>query len=97
MEIFKAKYELIRPLRSIGVRACDLVPENSTVQLSLLYDHAGQERMERLERSIDELRDRYGHFIIQKGMLVADEKLGRHNAKEHVIHPVGVFKGPMEI
>ena len=97
LEIFKTKYSFTRPLRSVGVRACDLVPENSTVQLSLLYDHARQERMENLEKSIDELRGRYGHFIIQKGVMLTDEKLGRHNAKEHVIHPVGVFNGPMDI
>ena len=38
------------------VRACDLVPNNSTVQFSLLFNHTSQARMEGLGKSIDELR-----------------------------------------
>jgi DNA polymerase-4 len=95
MEIFREKAKFDRPLRSLGVRAIDLVPANRNVQMSFLYDYEKQRRMERLEETIDDLRGKFGHFAVQKGMMAASRDLGGHNAKEHTIHPVGLFSGPM--
>jgi DNA polymerase-4 len=95
MEIFRSKVRFDRPMRSIGVRAIDLVPASRNVQMSFLYDYEKQGKMEKLEEAIDDLRGRYGHFSVQKGMMLASRDLGGHNAKEHTIHPVGLFSGPM--
>jgi DNA polymerase-4 len=95
MRIFREKYRFEQPVRSLGVRARDLVPANRTTQMSLLYDFERQRRMERLESAIDDLRGRYGHFSVQKGMMLTDKGLSGHNPKEHVIHPVGLLTGPM--
>ncbi|MDR1538490.1 MAG: DNA polymerase IV [Clostridiales bacterium] len=97
MEIFRTKYRFIEPLRSIGVRACDLVSENCAVQMSLLYDYHRQRKMENLEKAIDGIRSRHGHFSIQKGIMLTDRDLSGHNPKENAIHPVGLLNGPISV
>lgn len=97
MNIFKTKYQMTAPLRSIGVRACDLIPMDSNVQLSLLYDYGKQKRMEKLETAIDNLRGRYGYFTVQRGSLMVEPGLTGHNPKEQVIHPVALFNETMQV
>ena len=97
MEIFQAKYHMNNPLRSVGVRACDLIPMNSNTQLSLLYDYKKQKRLENLETTIDDLRKRYGYMTIQKGNLLIDKELSGHDAKEHIIHPYALFNDKIPI
>jgi DNA polymerase-4 len=97
MEIFKTKYNFTRPLRSVGVRACDLVSEDSPVQLNLFHDYETQKKMETLERTVDSIRAKFGHFSIQRALMLTDRQLSGHNPKDHVIHPVGVFNDSMEV
>jgi len=97
MKIFKSKYQMNAPLRSIGVRACDLVSANSNVQLSLFFDYERQKRMENLETAIDDLRERFGYFAIQRGSLMIEPDLTGHNPKEHVIHPLALFNDTMQV
>ena len=97
MDIFKTKYHMGSPLRSVGVRACDLIPVNSNVQLSLLYDYEKQRKLEKLESTIDDLRSRFGYLSIQKGNLMVDKNLSGHDAKEHVIHPYALFTDKMPV
>lgn len=92
MELFKANYRWGKPVRSIGVRGTDFVTEGSAVQLSLFIDEEARKQREELEHTVDVLRQRFGHFIIQRGIMLGDRKLTRLNPKdEHVIHPVGFF------
>ena len=78
------------PLRTVGVRACDLIPEGQTVQLSLDRDETRRQNAMILEREMDNLRGRFGHFSIARGSMMIDRKLTDLNPKEeHVNHPVG--------
>jgi len=97
MRIFKEKYVMSRPLRSIGVRACDLVTMDTATQLSLLWDHRKQEKLEIFERTVDEIRKRFGHYSIQKASLMLDPDLTGHNPKENVIHPYALFTDKLPI
>ena len=97
MKIFKTKYKMTSPLRSVGVRACDLVSANSNVQLSLFYDFEKQKRMENLETAIDDLRARFGYFAVQRGAYMVEPELTGHNPKEHVIHPLALFNETMQV
>lgn len=56
MELFVKSYKWERPIRSIGVRANDLIGANSCVQLSLCYDENKREQHKRLEETMDTLR-----------------------------------------
>jgi DNA polymerase-4 len=50
-------------IRSIGVRACDLMSADFR-QMSLMPDAQKLLRKENLERTVDGIRNRYGHFSI---------------------------------
>ena len=59
-------------------------------QLSLFEDETKREKAEKLEYVIDDLRRRFGHFVINRAFMKSDPKLGKLDAKaDHVIHPVG--------
>lgn len=97
-DIFSAAYELYKqnhtgsgklPIRSIGVRGCNLVYEKE-MQLSLFPDIARTQKQEQLDFTLDGIRRRYGHFSVQRGIMLNDSDLSSLDARgEHVIHPVG--------
>lgn len=89
MKIFESNYTWGKPLRSIGVRGTDLVSALGNKQLSFLDDDVKEERQIRLERTIDDLRRRFGHFSIQRALMLTDKPLTDLNPKDdHVIFPV---------
>lgn len=93
MGLLKANYRWDRPLRSIGVRASGLVPERTPVQTSLFLDAAKRQRLEELERTVDDIRRRFGHYAIGRAVTTADTTLRNISPRdEHVNHPVGYFK-----
>jgi len=50
-------------------------------------------RRERLERTVDDIRRRFGHYAIGRAVTSADNTLTNINPKDdHIIHPVGYFK-----
>ncbi len=67
MEIFLSKYRFSAPLRSVGLRAIALVPEDEPVQLSLFDPPMLGENGENVERAMDDLRRRFGRSIIKRG------------------------------
>ena len=80
-----------KPIRSLSVRACDLKPMDF-IQLSLLPDVAQLQKQEELESAMDNLRNRFGHFSVQKGMMLCDTELSNLNPKnDHIIHPMSFF------
>lgn len=97
MQLFAREYGWQRPIRSLGVRCTDLIPADSPVQTSLLFDEEGLQKQETLERTVDALRRRFGHFCIQRASVLADRPLGGLDPKgDHIIHPVGFFKDGMQ-
>lgn len=85
-EILDAAYGLYReaygskklaevPLRGLTVRAADLVKENEGFQLFLGFDTDRHERTEKLERTLDDLRGRFGDHVIRSGLLFSDTEL----------------------
>lgn len=80
-----------KPIRSLSVRACDLEPIDH-VQLSLLPDVSQLQKQEELEAAMDNLRNRFGHFSIQKGLMLTDKELSALDPKnDHIIHPMSFF------
>ncbi len=77
-----------QPVRSLGVRACNLLLDDCR-QLSLLPEIEKARRKEALEKTVDSLRRRFGHFSVQRGVMLTDPLLSHLDAKnDHVIHPV---------
>lgn len=92
MQLFRQHYKWPKPIRSLGVRCTDLIGANAPMQLSLFGDEEGRQKREALERAVDEVRRRFGHFAVQRASVMADGPLGGFNPKgDHIIHPVGYF------
>ena len=94
MELFLANYNWFHPLRSIGIRALNLVTEKDHVQLSLFEDTDEKTKaQESLSHTIDTINSRFGHGSLIRASCLLDSRLTGFNPKEdHVIHPVGYFK-----
>ena len=81
-------------IRSLGVRACNLIPQSRLNQESFLPDDRRRQAVFRLEDTIDSLRGRYGGLSVRRAISLVDRSLTEHDIKsENVIHPVGFF-GP---
>lgn len=91
--IFEKSYALYQnnrptnPVRSLGVRACKLSYIEYR-QLSFLKESTIDQRQEDLERCIDQIRQRYGHYAIQRGIMLMDTALSHLDPiAEHTIYP----------
>lgn len=91
MRLFREKYRFSRPLRALGVRACDLVSMGSGLQLSLDGDAQRQARWETIESCVDGLRRRFGWYSVKRASLVGADIVGEADPLTHVVHPVGYF------
>ena len=93
MELLVNSYDWQNPLRSVGVRAIDLVTENTYMELSLFDDNDKIIEQENLAHTIDSLRKRFGHNSILRASCLLDSSLTGFNPKEdHTIHPVSYFR-----
>lgn len=91
-ELFKRNHVNGKPIRSLGVRACNLIYEENE-QLSLMPDIKKLQLQEQLDATIDSIRNRFGHFAIQRGIMLLDKELSNLDPKnDHIIHPDSFFK-----
>ena len=75
------------PIRSMGVRGTNLVPEQG-IQLSFLLDDERKLRREELERTLDTLRRRFGTHSVVCGVTMLDRSLSTFSpGDDHAIHP----------
>ncbi len=85
--LFKTGAELIdeiwdgeTPLRSIGIRACELVGDDDCIQLSFGCDWNYLEKMEKLEKDIDSIRERFGNDSVVRCRQLEGEPLGVYSS-----------------
>ncbi len=94
MKLFRQNVDFSKPLRSIGVKAADLCVGDVPLQLSIFEDQQAREENLALEKTIDDIRRRFGARSIQRLMMLEDTVLSGFNPKqEHVIFPESYFKG----
>ena len=93
MELFRENYHWNKPIRSIGVRAADLIDACCPVQLDLFMNQQYREKQQKMDRAVDDIRRRFGFQSIQRGLMYADRYLSAVNAKEdHTVHPHGYME-----
>ena len=97
-DIFTKAYSLFqknkpaKPIRSLGVRAINLITQEYC-QLSFLDEAVKRQKQEDLERTIDIIRNRFGHFSIQRGIMLLDPLLANLDpVAEHIIYPESFLK-----
>ena len=94
MHLFRDRFAQSFPYRSVGLSCSMLSPDNEPVQLDFTGDETKRMHTEQLERSIDDLRRRYGHQIIQRGVVLTDRGYADINpVEDHTVHPVPMFTG----
>lgn len=86
MSLLRANFDWHIPLRSIGIRTADLIPATTPVQLSVFEDEARREQRERIERTMDDIRRRFGHYAVCRASATVDKTLQNINPKDDHIY-----------
>lgn len=86
LKLFEANGGLIKPLRSMGIAMTGLIPDDTPAQMSLLLDQAACEKAEARERTVDDIRRRFGNRAICRAVLLCDPEIARMDpAQEHSV------------
>lgn len=86
-ELFKANYSWENPIRSIGVSVGDFDFETG-VQFDLSKSVEKRERLEKLDRTVDNLKNKFGNYCVMPATALLDTGLSHFNPfEEHTIHP----------
>ncbi len=81
VDLIRASWNLQAPIRMLTVTAINLCDENQAQQLSLFAsENVMQEKTEKVERAMDDIRGKFGKGIIQYGSLL-DNDLGLGGGK----------------
>ncbi|MBQ9827333.1 MAG: DNA polymerase IV [Lachnospiraceae bacterium] len=93
--LVRDNYDFSRPLRSIGIRGCDLIEGEYWDQGSIFETPELREKRMLMDRAVDSIRDRFGYYSVQRGLMLNDRGLSALNAREdHIVHPVGYDLSP---
>ncbi len=69
-ELFNESYRWGMPLRSVGLRVINLKDNNFAVQQDFFKETVNGERDEKIEESLENLRDRFGKGSIKRGRTI---------------------------
>ncbi len=93
MELFENNVSYPFSVRSIGVCAMCLEDENETVQFDLFGEVKKNIRYEKLEKTLDSLKFRFGNDCVKKASQMTDMNLTDFDPYEdHKVHPEGWFR-----
>ncbi len=75
MELIEASWKIGTPIRMLTVTALKLMPQDmATEQISLLEDNGpGREKRERLEKTLDGIREKFGHGSILPSSVLGND------------------------
>lgn len=88
--LFERSYKWDRPIRSVTVRAINLVPLTQPQQLDMFTDSTKIDRLEKLETAIESIRERFGKHAIMPATLCQDIHMNREHSFE-LIMPSGIL------
>lgn len=83
-----------RHIRSLTIHTTNLIPSSGyQQQFSLFEDSEKEQNKIALERTVDDLRRRFGRGIIKRGIVLDNQDIGNFDPRQHIIHPVGFLNG----
>lgn len=86
--LFVCNYSWEKPVRSIGLRAADLVTVNYCEQMDMFTDYRFRDKREKADIMMDDLRRRFGKEILQRGTVYTDLPLANLGSiKDHFPYP----------
>ncbi|MBQ8749507.1 MAG: DNA polymerase IV [Clostridia bacterium] len=95
MQLFKRYLKEPFSIRHLGVKVSNLIESNDeVVQLDFIGDAEKRLKKEKLEKTVDNIRSRFGFNSIKKAIMCIDESLTEiDNPKQtNVIHPLCFFR-----
>lgn len=87
-ELFQRRYQWAHPIRSITIQAINLVDQDTPCQISLLMDTERLDKLERLEKCVEDIRARFGKNSIRNCVLCQELHLPPEHAP--VVMPTGI-------
>ena len=80
-ELFLLRYEWKKNIRSITVRAINLIPDTAPVQLDLFANVEQLDRQQKVDDCVDSLRSRFGKKIIFNAVLLNNYFMQKNQVK----------------
>ena len=88
--LFKEVFPWTNAVRAISVSVKDFT--GGFDQMNIFTDLISEQKEEKMQKTVDRLRKKYGNKIIQRATILKDDKLSKMDIKgEHVIHPENFF------
>lgn len=84
-ELFNGRYSWSVPVRSVTIRAINLIPQNRPMQSSLFFDLDKAIRREKLDNAVEEIRRRFGKKAIYPAACMGDLKMPGHGVHEVIM------------
>lgn len=73
--LFCRRYSWVQPVRAISVRAISLTEDTMPQQMNLFFDEKETEKMKKVDRVVDSIRQRFGHRLLQNAVLLSNHKM----------------------
>lgn len=91
--LFLNHYNFENPIRSIGVAVSEFSSSQTAMQYDFFTDTEKKAKLERIDKTVDWLKNRYGNYTIQRANLLKTTDISEFNPHDdHIVHPVGVLK-----
>ncbi len=87
--LFEKKHTWNNPIRSVAVRAIYLTEERTPYQLSIFEDNDRTEKLDKLDSTVEQLRNRFGRDIIKPAILFNDHKIPDESEVEMIMPNTG--------
>ena len=79
--LFKDRYSWDKPIRTVTVSAIYLIDDNTPIQLNLFEDNSFKEKIEKIEKCVQDLNVKYGQEIVKNATLIKNENLPKSRRK----------------
>ncbi|MBQ4156343.1 MAG: DNA polymerase IV [Clostridia bacterium] len=91
--LFLNHYNFENPIRSIGIAVSEFSSSQTAMQYDFFTDTEKKAKLERIDKTVDWLKNRYGNYTIQRANLLKTTDISEFNPHDdHIVHPVGVLK-----
>lgn len=84
-ELLMENYNFRVDIRALTVTAINLTEKNAPVQASMLHDYEADEKRERLNTALDDIKNTYGKGAIKPATILNETKMPKNSQKEVVL------------
>lgn len=89
LKLLRENYNWYKPIRSLGIRTTGLISYDTPTQVCLFSDEEDRDKQLTIERTIDEIRKKYGKAALKLGTAVYVSEIGK--MPEHEKHPFALL------